>query len=400
MFKKRTLHSIVICSLALVLFAIPCMMSFNNSKHVSTESVQARTTAVEISEQSIDYESVLNEFEDSKLETVESLTTFEGYQTLNLADFEELDNLSETNVEEKSMIVKYNFSYDSETNLVTLSAELKNELGEVEVDELTGVAFINDKNQIDAVMNVDGESILLSEMQDAGMIQNCGWFKKLVKKVVKVAVVTVTAVAVVATTAAVVVATAGAAAPALVAAGVGITTSATIGAAAGVAAGALFYATVGQAALQAGTAISEPLGEGASAVIDRATNAILEITYKGVKYASAALTAAAISKLSKNAYYIAFAEPRTGKMYYTPTAINRDFALSIMAANTTVSVYTYYESNARSIAQQAGNNMSPIWERHHNNGYFDHYHLGNLSKNFTSHEDCYSHAFYGLPQFN
>lgn len=216
MFKKKTLHSIVICSLALVLFAIPCMISFNNSKHVSTETLQVRTTAVEISEQTIDYESVLNEFEDSKLETVESLTTFVGCKTLNLADFEELDNLSETNIEENfSMLVKYNFSYDSETNLVTLSAESINELGQIEIDEIYGAAFINENGNIDAILDVDGEFILLSEMQDAGMIQNCGWFKRLFKKVV-VAAVAVIAVAAVAAT---VVATCGAGLGACIAAG-------------------------------------------------------------------------------------------------------------------------------------------------------------------------------------
>lgn len=120
-----------------------------------------------------------------------------------------------------------------------------------------------------------------------------------------------------------------------------------------------------------GTAMSEPIAEGISQVVDKTTKAILEITYKGVTYASSVLT-----------------------------AIDRDFAISIMAANTSVSVYTYYESNARSIAQEAGNHKSPIWERHHDYGYFDHYHLGNLSQKGETYIDCHSHAFYGLPQFN
>ena len=247
---------------------------------------------------------------------------------------------------------------------------------------------------------MDGDYVLLSELQDAGLIENCGWFKKLIKKVVKIAVVAVTVVAVAATTAAVVVATAGAAAPALVAAGVGVTTSAGLGAAAGMAAGALFAMTVGQAAIQAGTAISEPIAEGVSQVVDKATGAILEIVYKGVTYTSALLTSAIASTLAKDAYFMTMANPDDGAMYYYTTPIDKNFAISIMAANTPVSVYTYYETNARNIAQQASNNMSPIWERHHNYGYFDHYHLGNLSERGESHKECHSHAFYGLPQFN
>ena len=33
-------------------------------------------------------------------------------------------------------------------------------------------------------MNIDGEGILLSEMRDAGMIQNCGWFSRLIKAII------------------------------------------------------------------------------------------------------------------------------------------------------------------------------------------------------------------------
>ena len=47
------------------------------------------------------------------------------------------------------------------------------------------MAFINDRNQIDAVLNIDGDSVLLSELQDAGLIENCGWFKKAFKKIAK-----------------------------------------------------------------------------------------------------------------------------------------------------------------------------------------------------------------------
>ncbi|MDD4276150.1 MAG: hypothetical protein PHO33_04140, partial [Clostridia bacterium] len=107
------------------------------------------------------------------------------------------------------------FSYDNETNVVTLSAELKNELGEIQIDTIAGTAFINEYGEIDALMDMDGEYALLSEMQNAGIIENCGWFSSLFKKIV-VAVVVVVAVAAVA---AVVVATAGAGLGACIAAG-------------------------------------------------------------------------------------------------------------------------------------------------------------------------------------
>lgn len=399
--KNRFIFTSISFVLALVL-SISCLLI--SKLKADSVVVNVATRNVELQERDIDYESILNEFEDATLETNGNLTTFVGYKTIDINALQEFDNLSESDIEQvENSYVKYYFSYDENTNIITITAEMKNGIGEIEIEEISGVAFINDKNQIDAVMNIDDESILLSEMREAGMIQNCGWFKRLVKKVVKVAVVAVMVATVAVATAAVVVATAGAAAPALVAAGVGITTSAGITAAStaiGVVAGALFAMTVGQAAIEAGTAISEPIAEGVSQIVDKSTNVVLEIVYKGVSYASTLLTAAVVSTLAKDVYFMTLANPNDGAMYYCATAIDKNFAISIMAANTIVSVYTYYETNARSIAQQAGNNMSPIWERHHAYGYFDHYHLGNLSARGESHKDCHSHAFYGLPQFN
>ena len=82
----------------------------------------------------------------------------------------------------------------------------------------------------------------------------------------------------------------------------------------------------------------------------------------------------------------------TGAMYYCVTAIDRNFALSIMSYNNRVSVYTYYEYNARSIAQEASHNKFPIHHDAHRSGYYDHYHV-------SPYTDDGAHAFYGLPQF-
>lgn len=62
-----------------------------------------------------------------------------------------------------------------------------------------------------------------------------------------------------------------------------------------------------------------------------------------------------------------------------------------------VSIYTYKDVSARGIAQEASNFMSPIWEYRHQSGYFNHYHLGNLSIRGENHSVCKSHAFYGFP---
>ena len=360
----------------------------------------AATRTIELENAAIDYESILNEFENSTLTTEGSLTTFEGYKPIDASVLSEFDNLSSSDVEQvQDTYVKYNFSYDEKTNIVTLCAEMRNENGEIEIEEISGVGFINDKNQIDAVMNIDGESILLSEMNEAGMIENCGWFKRLIKKVVKAVVQVAVVAAVVVATAAVVVATAGAAAPALVAAGVGITTSASIGigVAAGAAAGALFAATVGAAAIQAGTAISEPIAEGASQVIDKLTGAIISITIKGVEYAAVLVTIAVVNNLAKESYFLAgFGD--NGSVYVSTIAISD--VLAVWATRLNIPIYTFHSSNAQKIARDAGDGLSPKYDPAHRYEpatqilkkgiYFDHWHTAKHM----------GHCLFGIPYIN
>lgn len=243
--------------LAVISSFVYCATTLLRTHDIANET-QAVVRTYEVTNNSIDYQSILDEFENSKLETIDSLTTFEGYKTIDLSQLDGFDLVSDTDIEETQASVKYNFSYDSETNIVTLSAELVDELGEIQIDTITGAAFINEDGEIDAVMNVDGEGILLSEMQNAGMIENCGWFSRLIRKVVRVVVVAVTVAAVVATAAAVIVATAGSAAPALVAAGVGLVSS---GVTTSVAAGAAIAAGATAAAITAGIGVGIAVGE-------------------------------------------------------------------------------------------------------------------------------------------
>ena len=212
----------VICGLAY------CLSSFINSRQISQTTSAIRT--IEVKQNEIDYQSIFDEFEDAKLETEGSLTTFEGVKPISIDDLSALDNLSESDLEVCDDIsVKYNFSYDAETGMVTLSATTVSGDIVIEVDEIQGVAFYNEYGAIDALLEVDGECVLLSEMQDAGMISNCGWFSRLFKKIV----VAVVAVVVVSAVAAAVVATCGAGLGACIAAGA-IAGGITVGVAGGV----------------------------------------------------------------------------------------------------------------------------------------------------------------------
>lgn len=367
MLKTSKNNKLAFISILLVIVCgfIFCSTNFFQSKQMA--EIQTIERTIEINRTAVDYQSILDEFEDSELETKGTLTTFVGYKSIDLAELDGIDLVSDTDISDTKVNVKYNFSYDKETNIVTLSAELKDELGETHIDTITGAAFINEDGEIDAVMNVDDEGILLSEMKNAGMIDNCGWFKRLIKKVVKVVAVVAVVSVVAAATAAVVVATAGAAAPALVAAGVGVTTSTAVGLAAGATAGALFAATIGMSAIKAGTAFAEKLADGVEQVVDKVTGKVICLILSGIEFATIAYVESSIKDLKVNEY--------------------------------------------KFVAQDAGNGKEPRYHVKHNldkSGnlkfgiYFDHYHpfLNAVTIDALGFEIPVGHAFFGVASIN
>ena len=170
--------------MSLILAVLCAFIYCTDNYRITKASTEAITRNIEVSQKEIDYQSIFDEFEDGKLETVDSITTFEGVKTFDLADFEELDlvAVSETG-ETPKLQVKYNYAYDSETNIITLTANLIGDDGEPLIDTMIGMAFVNEQGKLDAVFDCDGEYILLSELKDADMIENCGWFKNAWKKV-------------------------------------------------------------------------------------------------------------------------------------------------------------------------------------------------------------------------
>ena len=229
--KKIKKYSFSIIAVVLTLIV---GLYYSAGKLFSRKEITSNVRTVTLAETDIDFQALLDEFENGELIQEDNVTTFRGTQALDSEIFEEIDTISENEIEDISnCVVSYVFTYDSDNNVVTISAEMENEYGEIEIDTITGVGFINEQGEIDAVMNVEGEGILLSEMREAGMIQNCGWFSKLVKKVAKV--VAVTAV--------------------VVAAGVGVATTT-----AGVAATIAAYATV-TAAIAAGVTVTAEMWE-------------------------------------------------------------------------------------------------------------------------------------------
>lgn len=226
--KMKTRAKIVTSIIAIVL---SCVLLFtvivvnNNTNQV----VGAATRTVELSASTIDAQSILNEFDDAKLTKKGTTTYFEGYKAIDKDKLSEIDYISETDLAEfEDCMVKYKVSYDEANDLVSLSAILANGEGDVLGDTIYGLAFINEKGEPDAIMELDGDYILLSEMQEMGLIQNCGWFKKLIAAAVAAIVVTAVVATVMVTGGAALGAVIGVCAA--VGAVVGGTTSAVVGA--------------------------------------------------------------------------------------------------------------------------------------------------------------------------
>lgn len=303
----RTRTKVITSIIALVLSAVMLFVAVavnNNTGKIVIADTPTRTVA--LAHSSIDAQSILDEFDDATLTTEGTTTYFEGFKPLDLNAVSELDYISDIDYETLSeCTVKYNFSYDYESNIVTIAAAATLPDGSIEIDEISGVGFINDENEIDAVMNIDGEGVLLSEMRDAGMIENCGWFSNLIKAVAKAVVVV--AVAAVAVAVAAVVVTAGSAAPAVVGAGVAVA-STVVGTAATIAG----YATI-TAAIAAGVAIT--------------ANMVDAIDWQGVKYKVEELTDAIRFKIRNNSYNLALATA-DGKMLITSSPVTDYVAMT------------------------------------------------------------------------
>lgn len=194
---------------------------------------------VELSEEKIDNQAVLNSFDDVAIKVDGSLTSFTGYQCLDASLLDDLDEINASYSDnDDTCRIKYDIQYDSESNTVIISAKLEESDGTTYIDNVEGICFLDDSGDINAVLNVDNDGILLSEMRDSSAIQNCGWFSKLIKKVATVGAVAAATVAVVT----IVVATAGVAAPAVV--GVGVAAVSASSAALTIASTSLIVATI------------------------------------------------------------------------------------------------------------------------------------------------------------
>ena len=355
---KNKYYLLMICAVVCLSIALVYTLS-------GTLTAKQNVRDINLKSKQVDVQSILNKFSEIEMDKNNERILFEGTQKLDPSLLREIDNLSGEEVNKlKSVDVRYSFKYDMVTNTVTLKATMYLPDGTVKVDTITGVGFINDANEIDAVMNVDGEGVLLSEMRNAGLIDNVGWFSRVIKKIAKVvAVVAVTVAAVAA-----VVATAGAAAPAVVAAGIGVATTV-------VSSAAVTGATIAGVSL-----FTAGVAAGVYAVADRTE----KIVVNGKTRICYLLNEKELYRTKGEYHYAVIGSDKN--LYIDPDSISFDEAK--IAVYLGVNIYTYREQNARRLAYKVDGNAKKESDQAHCIGYYKHFHVRTISE---------AHIFFGLP---
>lgn len=241
---------------------------------LNKESIKTPIRDVSLTEQSVDYQSMFNEFEESELVYDESTKhiSFSGIQSIDSSILDEIDLVSITTDSSKELDLKYSFEYYEEENIFILNVTIVNVDGGEILDSVVGVPFLDENKEVDIAFAVEDEVILLSELEENPLLQNCGWFTKALKKVAKKAAVIVAA-AVVATVIVV-------AAPAVVAAGSVLATSMAASggvlALSGASAAAAMAAAGTAAAAAAATVIPVMTVAAATAIVATAADTIID----------------------------------------------------------------------------------------------------------------------------
>ncbi len=189
-FKKL---SILICSLFVM---ICCTNIYQNTQN----EIETPIRNVELSDKEIDKESILNKYEDAKLEYSkdDGYVKFSGLINYSNDDFNEFDLISLTNNQKDNLSIEYSFDYEIDENLFYLNVEALNTPNGKILDRIVGVPFENEKGQIDIVFDLEGDYVYLSELTENQLLENCGWFSRVLKKVAKAAAVVAVGAAVVA----------------------------------------------------------------------------------------------------------------------------------------------------------------------------------------------------------
>ena len=167
--------SILLSVCIIALFAI-CLTNNNGGSN----GVDTPIRNVELVENNIDANSYFEKFDSYELYFSNDKVDFTGYDSIKLSELYELDLISDETIDNE-VLTKYSCSYNYENGIVSLTVSLIAGEEVSLIDTIYGVIIMDEDLNYDVVFDCDGETLLLSEMEEAGMIDNCGFWSKLKK---------------------------------------------------------------------------------------------------------------------------------------------------------------------------------------------------------------------------
>jgi hypothetical protein len=186
--KRFKICFIVVC---LALATITC---FTVKSFYNTNSLIIQTRTVAITDNDVDYQHILDGFEDAELVIEDNKADFVGYKTLDSSLFSDLDLVSIGVTEEPEndfFDVRYQISVDAVDGGIILSAILDRGIGEPIIDYLPGLTVEDEQGNVDVLFVIDDQPIYLSDMVKSDSVDNVGIFGEWVKTVVRVVITTV-----------------------------------------------------------------------------------------------------------------------------------------------------------------------------------------------------------------
>lgn len=161
----------------LLSFTLISFLSFLIYKKTINKNIDFKVRTVEYNN-NID-ESIFDDFCNHQIIEDNKDLNIIAEKRFNKSILEELDLVSLDN-EEFSVIYEINYVDEEET--VFLNATLICENNIEIIDNVPGLVSLNKNGEADILFSLDYELVWLSEISDNSVVEQCGWFKKILKK--------------------------------------------------------------------------------------------------------------------------------------------------------------------------------------------------------------------------
>ena len=122
----------------------------------------------------------MNIFDSYEVQLLEEdgKANFVGYKEITMSDLYDLDLIADADIRATAQ-TRFSCTFDYENGIVVLSALIESDIEAVVLDEIYGVIFMDEDKKFDVAFAIEDDILLLSEMREAGIIDECGLFSKI-----------------------------------------------------------------------------------------------------------------------------------------------------------------------------------------------------------------------------